>query len=122
MEDSIDTLDTVAFAQDLAKAASDLQASEIVLIDLRGLVAYTDGFVVCSGRNRRHVLAIAHAVRQEAKKTYNLHAQGVEGAERGQWVLVDFGDIVVHIQRGGRVHVRDVLHALEHLLRVRVCV
>jgi ribosome-associated protein len=97
MEDSIDTLDTVAFAQDLAKAASELQATEISLIDLRGLVAYTDGFVVCTGRNRRHVQAIAQAVRQLAKNDYGKHAQGVEGLDRGQWVLVDFGDIVVHV-------------------------
>lgn len=97
MEDSIETLDTVVFAQDLAKAASELQATEISLIDLRGLVAYTDGFVVCTGRNRRHVLAIAQAVRQYAKEHYGKHAQGVEGLERGQWVLVDFGDIVVHV-------------------------
>lgn len=97
MEDSIETLDTVEFARALALAANETQASGITVIDLRGLVAYTDGFVLCSGRNRRHVQAIAEAVRQTAKNDFKLYPQGTEGAERGQWVLVDFGDIVVHV-------------------------
>ncbi|MCB9672858.1 MAG: ribosome silencing factor [Alphaproteobacteria bacterium] len=97
MEDSIDSLDTVAFAQALARAASDTQATDIVILDLRGLVSYTDGFVLCSGKNRRHVTAIAEAVRMEAKRGYGIAPLGVEGKERGQWVLVDFGDIVVHV-------------------------
>ena len=97
LEDSITTFDSESFAATLANAASELQATDIVLLNLEGRVAYTDGFVICSGRNRRHVLAIAEAIRMEAKKLYNKHAEGVEGKERGQWVLVDFGDIVVHV-------------------------
>lgn len=99
MEDSIDneSFDTIAFAQSLAAAAAEMQASDIVILDLRGRVAYTDGFVLCSGRNRRHVIAIADAVKQHVKKTYGKLPNGMEGQERGQWVLVDFGDFVVHV-------------------------
>ena len=93
MEDSIDSLDTVAFAQALARAASDTQATDIVILDLRGLVSYTDGFVLCSGKNRRHVTAIAEAVRMEAKRGYGIAPLGVEGKERGQWVLDNFEDL-----------------------------
>lgn len=97
MEDSIDTFDSVAFAQALAHVASETQATDIVILDLRGRVAYTDGFVLCSGRNRRHVQAIAEAVKQYVKQEHGRHPQGMEGQERGQWVLVDFGDFVVHV-------------------------
>lgn len=90
-------LDVVELAKLIAEAAAKTQASDISIIDLRGLVDYTDAFVLCSARNRRQVAAIAEAVRLEVKRTYSKHALGVEGLERGQWVLVDFGDVVCHV-------------------------
>ena len=93
----MEDFDTIAFAKVLAEAAAEMQAIDIQIIDLRGLVAYTDGFVVCSGRNRRHVVAIAEAVRVKVRDAYGKAPQGVEGKDRGQWVLVDLGDFVVHV-------------------------
>ena len=64
---------------------------------MRGLIDYADVFILCSAGNRRQVQAIAHAVRQLAKHELKLLAHGVEGLEAARWVLVDFGEVVVHI-------------------------
>ncbi len=63
---------------------------------MRGLVSYTDMFVLVTATNRRQVQAIAESVRLEAK-TEGVTVDGVEGMEAARWVLVDFGDVVVHI-------------------------
>ncbi len=97
MEEPIDPIDTVALAKALARVADDTQAYDIVILDLRGRVSYTDAFVLCTGRNRRHVLAIAEAIRLAAKRTFGVVPRGLEGLEAGQWVLVDLGDVVVHV-------------------------
>ena len=91
------TLDIEELCKAIAEAAQETQATDIVLINLEGLVAYTDAFVLCTARNRRQVNAIAEAVRMKVKQTYGKYPLGIEGKERGQWVLVDFGDVVVHI-------------------------
>ncbi len=84
-------------ARALAEAAAEKKAFDITILDLRGLVAYTDVFVICSARNRRQVQAIADEVRKVAKEKYSLYAKGAEGLEAARWVLVDFGAVVVHV-------------------------
>jgi ribosome-associated protein len=81
----------------LAQAALDMKAFDVVILDLTGLVAYTDLFVICSARNRRQVQAVADELRSVAKKDLSLHAKSTEGVEAARWVLVDFGGVVVHV-------------------------
>ncbi len=81
-----------------ARAASDRKAGEIIALDVSEQLVLTDAFVIMSGRNDRHVKAIVDAV-EEA-----LHKEGVkairrEGLAEAHWVLLDFGDIVVHVQQ-----------------------
>lgn len=90
-------IDPVTLATALAEAAADTKASDIVILDMRGLVDYTDMFVLCSGRSGRQVGAIADAVRTAAKVQFGLQPIGVEGAGTNKWVLVDLGDAVVHV-------------------------
>ena len=93
-----------------ARAASSRKAEEIIALDVSERLVLTDVFLIASATNERQVLAIAEIV-EEA-----LHAQGVkairrEGLRHGRWVLLDFGDVVVHVQ-----HAEDrVYYALERL-------
>jgi len=80
-----------------AEAASDKIATDIVAIDVSDQLVITDVFVICSAANERQVKAIVDAVEER------LHARGIkairrEGLKEGHWVLLDFGDVVVHVQ------------------------
>ena len=71
-------------------------ASEIVILDMREVVSYTDYFVICSGRNPRQTQAISDEL-QETLKRDGVLARRVEGRRQGDWVLLDFLDVVVHV-------------------------
>jgi ribosome-associated protein len=77
-------------------AALKKKASEIVLLKIKGIVSYADYFLVCSGRSDRQVQAIAQSIESELKKRGH-RALGIEGISQGRWVLMDYGDVIVHI-------------------------
>jgi ribosome-associated protein len=83
-------------AQVVAHALEDLKAFETTFLDVRHLTTVTDAMAIASGRSDRHVRAIAHAVVEESKKA-GFRPIGVEGANAGEWVLVDLGELVVHV-------------------------
>jgi len=68
-----------------------------VLLDLREHSVFADYFLICNGDNDRQIRALAESVRTEAKKEAGITAAGVEGMPEGGWLLIDFGDLVVHI-------------------------
>jgi ribosome-associated protein len=78
------------------EAAADKQASDIVLLDVRGVCSFADYFVICSGESARQISAIydevGHRLKQEGVLPH--HHEGTTGSG---WLLLDFGDIVVHI-------------------------
>lgn len=78
------------------RAASDKKAVELVVLDLRELVSFTDYFVITSGTNVRQVQAIADEVVEQLKKQGSRAAR-VEGYKSAEWVLVDYGDFIVHV-------------------------
>ncbi|MCA9494972.1 MAG: ribosome silencing factor [Myxococcales bacterium] len=88
---------SVVVAQRLAELAIAKKATDAALLDMHELVDYCDVFVLLTGRNRRHVAAIAEDLRLFAKKELGLQCVGTEGLPVARWVLVDFGSIVVHI-------------------------
>ena len=79
------------------EAALEKKAVEPVLLDVTEESTYTDYILVLSGRSDRHVQAVADAVVQAIKKEKGKLPIGVEGQRDGQWSLIDFGDIVVHV-------------------------
>ena len=79
-----------------AQAALDTKASEIEILDVTGKVDYADFLVLMTGQSDRHVAAIADAVEEQLGKL-GFRAISVEGLPRGQWVLIDFVDVVVHV-------------------------
>ncbi len=81
----------------IAEAALDKKATRIEIIDVRGKVDYTDYVIVMSGRSDRQVTAIARGVEEDLKLEHGARCPGVEGLPQANWVLLDFGDVVVHI-------------------------
>ena len=81
----------------VAAAALDKKALNVEIIDVRGKVDYADYVVLMSGRSDRQVSAIAGGIRESLKRDYGTRCLGVEGLPQGNWVLMDFGDVVVHI-------------------------
>ncbi len=79
-----------------AAAALDRKAQDLRVLELTEVSDFTDFFVICNGANARQVSSIAEAVerRLRADGSRPLH---LEGAGRGQWVLLDYGDVVVHV-------------------------
>jgi ribosome-associated protein len=95
-----------------ARAAADLKADEIIALDVSAQLVLTDVFLIASGTNERQVSGIVDAIERA------LHLIGAkplrrEGGSQARWVLLDFGEIVVHVQ-----HAEDrVFYALERLWR-----
>ncbi len=96
-------------------ALEDLKAEDIVELDVRDKTSVTDYIFVASGTSSRHVKSIANNVAIEAKKAGH-QPLGVEGEKEAEWVLVDMGDIIVHVMQ---VPVRE-FYDLESLWRVTI--
>lgn len=78
------------------QALEDLKANDIVVLDVRIQASFTDYMIFASGTSNRHVGSIASAV-IDAAKLANMPPYGVEGEDVGEWVLVDLGDVIVHV-------------------------
>lgn len=85
-----------ALALFCAGAVMDKKAEEPVVLDIRGLSSVTDYFVICHGLSGRQVQAIAENVKERAHKA-GVRLLGEEGFTEARWVLLDFGDVVVHV-------------------------
>jgi ribosome-associated protein len=85
-----------ALVDRIVSVASDRKAIDIRVLDVRGIVGYTDFFVICSGNTERQTKAIHDAV-HEALKAEGVLPRRVEGAREARWVLMDYLDAVVHI-------------------------
>ena len=77
-------------------AAEGKKATDLVVLDLRNVGAFTDYFLICSGGNVRQIRAIADAV-VEALRSHDVKPAHVEGSDRSEWILLDYFDFVVHI-------------------------
>ncbi|MFL5841875.1 MAG: ribosome silencing factor [Thermoleophilaceae bacterium] len=84
-------------ASRIAEIASDKLAQDIRVFDLRGIVSYTDFFVICSGGTERQTKAIHDGIYQELKDEYRLLPRRVEGLTESRWILMDYLDAVIHI-------------------------
>lgn len=89
-------MESEQFAQYIVAALDDLKAVNTVTLDVRPLTDVMDFMVITSGTSNRHVKSLASHVSVEAKKQ-GMAPMGTEGEDAGEWVLVDFGDVVVHV-------------------------
>ena len=83
-------------ALECTRSALDRKAYDLVVLETTALTSIGDYFVICSGRSDTQVQAIAEGVRDHLA-SLGVHPLAIEGLERGQWVLIDYGDVVVHV-------------------------
>jgi ribosome-associated protein len=83
--------------QQIASFAHDKKAIDVVVLDLREVVGYTDYFLICSGNTARQTKAIHDGILEGLKHDHELLPQRVEGAGAAEWILMDYLDVVAHI-------------------------
>jgi ribosome-associated protein len=81
----------------VAGYAADRKALDIMQLDLRGILDYTDYFVICSGRSDRQTKAIQDAIQMGMKQDHGMLPRRVEGVTQGRWILMDYLDVIVHV-------------------------
>jgi len=84
-------------AEVVAELADDKKAIDIITLDLRGVLGYTDLFVICSGGTERQAKAIHDGIHFGLKKDHGLLPRRVDGAGQATWILMDYLDVIVHI-------------------------
>ena len=83
-------------ALEAAKAALDKKAKEILILDLKKLTAIADYFVICSGESTTQVKAITEQIEEKFDEA-NIRPLSIEGLKHSHWVLMDYGDIIIHV-------------------------
>ncbi len=79
-----------------ARAALDHKAIDLQILEMKNLSSFTDYFVISSGNSDRQVQAIASHIEETLGKQ-GLHPLGIEGKRKGHWILLDYGEVVVHV-------------------------
>jgi len=79
-----------------AEQALSFKASDLVLLDVSNFASFADYFIICGGKSSRQVQGIADNL-EESLKEHGLKPLGIEGRREGHWVLMDYGDVIIHI-------------------------
>jgi ribosome-associated protein len=80
-----------------AAHALDKKALDVKIIKVQGISSLTDYLLIASGTSDRHVQAVAEEIRVKLKSEHDLRPLAVEGMDNGRWVLIDYGDVMVHV-------------------------
>jgi ribosome-associated protein len=107
-----------SLARRLAALADSKKAEDIVVMDMRGLVAYTDFLAVCTARNERQARAIVDEVRLRVKRDTGLLPGGVDGTGEAGWIILDYLDCVLHVftaEARDRYQLEDLWHEAPRL-------
>ena len=80
----------------IAEAALGRKALDLVGLDTRTVSSFADAFILATGTSNRHARAVADSIVEQAK-AFGRNPQGMEGYDEGRWILIDFGDVIVHI-------------------------
>jgi len=81
----------------IARYAADKKAADVIELDLRDVLGYTDWFLICTGNTERQTKAIHDGILEGCKREHGTLPRRVEGFSRGDWILMDYLDVVVHI-------------------------
>jgi ribosome-associated protein len=93
----VDPMTPEELVHEIVELAEDRKALDIVQLDLRGMIGYTDYFVICSGRSERQAKAIHDAIHEGLKSAHGRLPERVEGLPGARWILMDYLDVVVHV-------------------------
>jgi ribosome-associated protein len=77
-------------------AALDKKAKNLIILKVKELSSFTDYFIICSGTSDRQVKGIAASIEETLKKS-GIQPLGIEGQNTGNWILMDYGDVIIHI-------------------------
>ena len=91
------SLEPARLAEEIARYAADVKAIDLVELDLRDVLGYTDYFVILTGNTDRQTKAIHDRIHQGMKKEHGLLPRRVEGLAEARWILMDYLDVIVHI-------------------------
>ncbi|WP_218310625.1 ribosome silencing factor [Alteromonas antoniana] len=91
-------MESLQLKQFVIDKIDDMKGRDVVALDVKGKSTITDTMVICSGNSKRHVISIAENVMVKAKQEGH-PASNVEGKESGEWVLVDLGDVILHVMQ-----------------------
>ena len=89
---------TLQLRKFIRDALDDSKGQDIVVLDVRNVAFFTDYMIIVTGTSNRHVVSMADKV-VEKLRAHGRRPVGVEGMEGGDWVLLDYGDVVVHLMR-----------------------
>lgn len=90
------SLNTLDLARDIVRALEDKKGEDIVLLDLKGIVSFTEYFILCTGTSARMLEALADSLIESIRKQHKRKGR-TEGEARDGWLVVDYGEIVVHL-------------------------
>lgn len=111
--------DGLTKALECARAALDKKAVDLVVLDVGALTSIADYLVICTGKSDRQVQAIAQAIDAELREQGD-RAIAIEGMSRGQWVLMDCADVIVHVFYKPVREFYDLERLWEHAPRVQL--
>ncbi len=92
----MESLEPADLAQAIVDVAEDKKASDVTLLDIRELSVIADYFVICTGNNARQINAIRSAIEDKMGEV-GVQMRGQEGSADSGWLLLDYGDVIVHI-------------------------
>ena len=90
--------DSLSLCKLIEKSLSKNKAEEITIIDLKKKTSIADFMIICTGTSNRHLIALSNYLNEELKKL-RLNMLNIEGQKGGDWIVVDAGDIIVHLFR-----------------------
>ena len=103
--------DALTIAKTCAKYADEIQAEDIVILDLRGISTIADYFVICTGTSMPHLKAISREIRDKTLEEIEEKPRSSDGDVRSMWLVIDYVDVVVHVFH----EEKRTLYALEDL-------
>jgi ribosome-associated protein len=93
----VNAIQSESLARRVAELADDKKAEDIVVLDMQGLVAYTDYLAICTARNERQARAIVDEVKARVKRESGLLPGGIDAGGDAGWIIVDYLDTVLHV-------------------------